>query len=303
MKLMEILLGASLLVGASGCPCPDGHASEEAEVARAMFAPQINDCLASDAACEKLCRAVFSLAPDVLVEKCVIETLEKDTAVVATTFYQPVECVGGRRPYGFIAPRCTSSAAGAWLAQIATVEAASITAFARLVRALESFGAPAELIAEARAAILDEVVHAHLTAQLARAMGATVEAPRIVSCHEPTLAELAHENAVEGQVAERFGALLATCQAQLATDTRVRSVFARIAIDEARHAELAASLAVWFDTVIDAETRTAIAAARRDAIANILVNFDTGLDDADRAWLGIPDAAPLRAAAARVLTT
>jgi hypothetical protein len=303
MKLMEILLGASLLVGASGCPCPDGHSSEEAEVARSMFAPQINDCLASDAACEKLCRAVFSLSPDALVEKCVIRSIEQDTAVVETTFYQQVQCVGGRRPGGFVEPQCRSNAAGAWLAQIATVEAASITAFARLVRALERFGAPAALIAEARAAILDEVVHAHLTAQLARAMGATVDVPQIVTAHEPTLAELARENAVEGQVAELFGALLATCQAQLATDPMIRSVFARIAIDETRHAQLAQDLAVWFDTVIDDATRAEIAVARRAAVVAIVAGFDPRLEEADRVRLGIPDAAALRVAAARVLTT
>lgn len=300
---MQILLGASLLVGASGCPCPDGHAEEQAEVARQMFAPQINDCLASDAACERLCRAVFTLEPDVLVEKCVIRSLEQDTALVETTFYQPVACVGGRRPGGFVEPRRVSRAAGAWLAQIATVEAASITAFARLVRALEHHGAPAHLVAAARAAILDEIVHAHLTAQLARAMGATPEAPVIGPAHAPSLAELARENAVDGQVAELFGALLATCQAQLATDPATRAVFARIAIDEARHAELAQDLAVWLDTVIDDDTRSAVAVARRVATAEILASYDPQLTDADRRLLGIPDAAALRLAAARVLTT
>lgn len=302
MKLMEILLGASLLAGASGCPCPDGHASEEIEVARSMYAAQIADCLASDAACEKLCRAVFAIGPDALVEKCVIRTLDQDSAVVETTFYQQVECIGGRRPRGFVAPRCASREAAAWLAQIATVEAASITAFARLVRALETHGAPAALIAEARAAILDEIVHAHLTAQLARARGAVVEMPVIASRGTPTLAELALENAVEGQVAELFGALVATCQGQLATDPAIRAVFARIALDEARHAQLAHALAAWFDTVLDEQARAAVAEARRRATAEILA-YDPRLDADTRALLGIPDAPSLRRAAAAIFTT
>jgi len=298
-RLIEILLGASLLVGAAGCPCPDGHVEDEANVARAMFAAQIDQCLASDAACEQLCRAVFTLEPGVLVEKCVIRALDDKAAIVETTYFEQVECVGGRRPNGFVDPGCRAPIAGAWLAQVATVEAASITAFARLVRALEKHGAPARLIAMARAAIVDEVIHARLVAQLARRFGATIAAPVIVATTEPTLAELAHENAVEGQVAETFGALLATCQAQLATDPEIRGVFARIAVDEARHAALAHELAIWFDDVLDAETRAAIAAARREAVAGVVARFDVPLDAGDRALLGIPDLAKLRAATAQ----
>jgi hypothetical protein len=120
----------------------------------------------------------------------------------------------------------------------------------------------------------------------------------VIAAHEPTIAELARENAVEGQVAETFGALLATCQGQLATDPEVRSVFARIAIDEARHAELAHELAPWFDAQLDDETRAKVAAARSEATASIVAGFDANVSEDDRAVLGIPDAAGLRAAAA-----
>lgn len=297
-RLVEILLGASLLVGATGCSCPDGHGEEEAQVARAMFQAQIDQCLADDAACEQLCRAVFELPPDALVEKCVITAIDQKVAHVETKYFQQLECVGGRRPDGFVEPRCRSRAAGDWIARIATVEAASITAFARLVRALEQFSAPSHLVAKARAAMLDEVLHARLTARLARAMGGHVEAPVIASAPAPTLAELARENAVEGQVAETFGALLATCQGQLATDPEVRSVFARIAVDEARHAELAHELAPWFDAQLDDITRAEVADARRQATASIVADFDANVSEDDRALLGIPDAAQLRAAAA-----
>ena len=265
---------------------------------RATFQTQIEACLASDTACQQLCRAVFELEPDVLVESCVISALDQKSAVVEVKYFEQVQCVGGRRPGGFVEARCRSRAAGEWMARIATVEAASITAFARLVRALEKHGAPAHLIAQARAAILDEVIHAGLTAQLARAMGAEIEAPVIASAGEPTLVELAHENAVEGQVAETFGALLATCQAQLATEPQIRGVFARIAIDEARHAALAHELAGWFDSVLDDDQRAAIARARCAAAANIVAQFDVQLDDADQVILGIPDAGALRLAAA-----
>jgi hypothetical protein len=296
-RLVEILLGASLLVGAAGCPCPDGHMEEEAQAARAEFQSQIDRCVASDADCEALCRAVFELDPGALVEKCVIRSLDNQVAHVETKYFQQVSCVGGRRPDGLVEPGCRSRAAGDWLAQIATIEAASITAFARLVRVLEQHGAPAALIAKTHAAMIDEVIHARLTAQLARRMGATVEAP-VIAAHVPTLAELARENAVEGQVAETFGALLATCQGQLATDPEVRAVFARIAVDEARHAALAHELAPWFGAQLDDATRAEIEVARRAAIANIADGFDANVSDEDRALLGIPDAPALRAAAA-----
>lgn len=298
-RLVEILLGASLLVGASGCPCPDGHVEEEASVTRAEFATQIDACLADDQACVSLCRAVFALEPDALVEKCVISAIDNKMALVETKYFEQVSCVGGRRPNGFVEPACRSRAAGEWIARVATVEAASITAFARLVRALERHGAPEHLVAKARAAMIDEVIHARLTARLAWRMGARVEAPVIAKAHGPTISELALENAVEGQVAETFGALLATCQGQLAEDAEVRAVFARIAVDEARHAELAHELAPWFDAQLDDETRAAIAAARREATASIVERFDVEVSDADRMLLGIPDRVSLRAAAAQ----
>jgi hypothetical protein len=298
-RLIEVLLGASLVVGAAGCTCPDPHVEDEASVTRAMYAAQIESCLASDLACDQLCRAVFELEPGVSIEKCVIRALDSKSAIVEATYLVPMECIGGRRPDGFVEPRCGSRAAGAWLARMATLEAASITAFARLARALEKHDAPPRLVAMARAAIIDEVIHARLTAQLARRFGGTVEAPVIAAVSEPTLAELARENALEGQVAETFGALLATCQAQLATDPEIRGVFARISVDEARHAALAHELAQWFAGVVDAETLAAIAVEQRHAATNVCGQLDAVLSEDDRALLGIPDVTRLRTATAQ----
>jgi hypothetical protein len=298
MRLVEILLGASLLAGASGCPCPDGKVEEEANITRAEYGELIDRCVDNDLACKDLCRAVFEISEQASINKCVIDKLDKSSAFLEVSYQEPVECIGGRRPRGFRAPQPGSRAAADWLAGIATVEAASITAFARLVRALERFAAPADFIARAREAMRDEVVHAHLTARLARAMGARIEAPVIADAPEPTLAELAHENAVEGQVAETFGALVAICQAQLARDAGVRGVFARIAIDEARHAQLAHDLAPWLDARLLPSERGAIAAARRAAAVDIVDRFDVQLGADACALLGIPDARQLRAAAA-----
>nr|MBA3392168.1 hypothetical protein [Deltaproteobacteria bacterium] len=146
-RLIEILAGASLF--AAGCTCPDDDRIADAALAsRAAFGQQIDACLASDADCAVLCRAVFELETYTDLERCVITATSPKAVSLEVVYRDPVECVGGRRPAGFVAPRA-GSRAGAWLASIATVEAASVTAFARLVRALERLRAPARWIADA----------------------------------------------------------------------------------------------------------------------------------------------------------
>jgi rubrerythrin len=190
------------------------------------------------------------------------------------------------------------SGAGEWLARLATVEAASVTAFVRLARALERLSAPRSMIAAARRAIADEIVHARIVARLARSHGASPQNPEISEQAEPSLAQLAHENAVEGQVAETFGALIATCQAQHATDPEIRAVFSKIARDEARHAALAHRLAPWLERQLAPDERAAVVDARRSAVAAIAQSGDLGLSAADRELLGVPAPDRLRVAAA-----
>jgi len=300
-RLIDLLLGASLVAGGAGCTCPDGKVEDEVHASRSTYAMQIDACLANDAACASLCRAAFGLeAPDIQVERCVITSTDVAGAVVAVTYVQPVDCIGGRRPDGFVEPCYPSRTAGAWLARIATLEAASVTAFARLVRALQRFDAPARLIAAARAAIADELVHARLTARLARRFGGSPQAPVIAEAAPPSLATLARENAVEGQVAETFGALVATCQGQLAADAEIRGVFAAIAADEARHAALAHALAPWLAARLTAAEHVAIDEARRQATRAIVDGFDPELAADDRVLLGMPDTDALRRAASSV---
>src|SRR5262249_22157901 len=113
--------------------------------------------------------------------------------------------------------------------------------------------------------------------------------------------QLACENAVEGQVAETLGALVASCQARAAADPSVRAIFAVLARDEARHADLAHRLAGWLDTALPPKARAAVAAVRRDAVEAILsVGIAPDLDRHARALLGLPDPAALAAAARHV---
>jgi hypothetical protein len=299
-RLVEVLLGASLIAGAPGCLCPDQTLEDRATVLRGAFAPEVDACLADDRACETLCRAALGLDDEARFSRCVITAADAKHVTVEATYAYPIDCVGGRRPAGLREPHAAGIAGdAAWLARVAAIEAASVTAFARLVGTLTRLGAPATLRAAARRAIADELVHAQLVAGLAVAAGARVEPPVIAAAAEPSLEQLATENAVEGQVAETFGALVAACQAQLAPDPRIRAVFARIARDEAAHAALAHQLAPWLAARLDRPARARVADARRAAIDGLLARPGLGLDAAARAALGVPPPARLRAASAR----
>ena len=302
MRLKDALLGASLLA-VSACECPDGTVDTTAFATRKSHFQQIDACIASDRECEALCRAVLELGPEVAIPKCVIIGANAEGAMLDITYVEQVDCGAGRKPDGWCPPR-RGTGVGAWLASIATLEAASVTAFARLARALARFEAPAKLIAAAKRAIADELAHAGAMGTLARRHGGRVEAPVIADTPEPTFAELATENAIEGQVGETFGALVAACQARAATDAEVRAVFGTIAIDEARHAALAHQLAPWFDRRLGWRERNAVARARQDAIARVIASScDFGLAADERELLGIPSPDRLRAAAMHLFAT
>ena len=295
MRLTEVLLHASL-VAVSACECPDGRVEMPAFASRKLYAPLIDACIVSDSSCEALCRVVLELPPDVMITTCVITAADREGAMLDVVYLEPIDCGAGRKPGGFRATR-RRAGVGAWLASIATLEAASVTAFARLARALARFEAPAKLIAAAKRAIADELAHAGAMGRLARKHGARVDAPVIADTTEPTLEQLAIENAVEGQVGETFGALVAACQARAASDPDVRAVFGAIACDEARHAALAHQLAPWFERRLGLQARNAVARARQDAIAHVMTSCDFGLAADERELLGIPAPDRLRAAA------
>jgi hypothetical protein len=297
MRLVDVLLRASL-VAVSACECPDGRVETTDFATRKLYWRQIDACIASDANCEALCRAALQLEPGIAITKCVITSANRQGAELDVTYVEPIDCGGaGRKPDGFHAPR-RRAGVGAWLANVATLEAASVTAFARLARALARCEAPAKLIAAAKRAIADELAHAAAIGKLAHRHGARVDAPLIDRERDATLEQLAVENAVEGQVGETFGALVAACQARAAMDAEVRAVFSAIAIDEARHAALAHQLAPWFERRLGWRERNAVARARQTAIARVIATgCDFGLSDVERDELGLPAPDRLRAAA------
>ena len=243
-------------------------ASEPAEPALQL---KIDRCRADVDTCTELCADVMQrenigASPD----SC--EVTFADNNVTMKVSYQvysggPNCPVDGRRPSGLASPDHlpARSAAGAWLAQAAWLEAASVYAFLHLANELSAHGAPRALVKLALAAAQDEVRHTAMMTTLARRYGG--EPPPVdVNLPGPrSLEELAIENAAEGCVRETWGAVIALWQAHVARDPLVRETFAQIAKDEARHAALAMAVDEWVRPLLDDAARARVDAAREQA--------------------------------------
>jgi hypothetical protein len=203
-------------------------------------------------ACERMYKAVGSCVDDGI-----------DAGIVSATC---MWCVGGRRPVGLRTPRAGNASLRGWLRRAAWMEAASVHAFARLVRELDAHGAPRWLVAEARRAVVDESRHARSVGRVARAHH--VRVPRPVFSKQArarSLVAIARENAVEGCVHETYAALVAVVQSERATNATVRDAMARIAPDEKRHAALAHAIAHWITPRLTRTERERVDASRRAA--------------------------------------
>ncbi len=164
-------------------------------------------------------------------------------------------CPGGRRPRGYCAGRERERSAGAYLAELARLELASVGAFRVLARDLAAHGAPAHLVRHAAVAARQEVAHGRLVTALALRRGHRVQAPFTAQPEPASLVELAVDNAAEGCVREGYGALVAGFVARRARAADVRAVFRRIACEEAEHAKLAIAIGRWAHTRVDASAR------------------------------------------------
>jgi hypothetical protein len=155
--------------------------------------------------------------------------------------------------------------AAAWTRD-ALLEHASVASFSRAALALLAAGAPAELLARTHEAALDEVRHARLCFALASTYAGEARDPGRFplggSVAIPvTLAEIAASVVEEGCVGETVAAIVAAEQLARAKDPAVRAALARIADDEARHAELAWRTVAWAVDVGGADVRSAVARA------------------------------------------
>src|SRR5262249_10142709 len=117
----------------------------------------------------------------------------------------------GRRPEGFdpSSPAAGGAPLGAFFAELARLEAASIAAFDRLPDELVEHGAPDELVLAAERSRQDEVEHTRVMTRLARRHGAAPAHVHRGTRRPRPLAEIVRENMVEGCIRETFGALVA----------------------------------------------------------------------------------------------
>lgn len=176
-------------------------------------------------------------------------------------------CGGGRFPAGLVlldgGARRPRDPLGAVLARNAALESAAVRAFEQLARELAAHDAPEELVAGARRAARQEVVHARLLRRAAAARGC--KTPRTRALPAPararSLRRIALENAVEGCAREAIGAALLELQARRCPDAELRPVLARIAAEEIEHAEFSWRLHAWLMSRLDSEQRASVIAA------------------------------------------
>lgn len=199
-------------------------------------------------------------------------------------------CAIGRRPEGLVRAPSHGEGVGAFFADAARLEAASVIAFERLANELRAHGAPADLVRDARRAAKDEIRHARSTKAIAERWGATCVEARIDDARTRDLLAIAIENAVEGCVRETFGALVATYQSMKAGDRTIARAMKGIAIDETRHASLAWRIAEWIETKLDASEREIVRRARLDAAARLREELALEHDAEVRTHAGMPSA-------------
>lgn len=207
---------------------------------------------------------------------------------------KPSCAMAGRRPEGLrldsmLAQGADEDAIGRHFAAMATLEAASVTAFRRLHRQLAAFGAPRELLDRIRTAARDEIRHARATTALARKYGVTPAAPQISACNEAaSLFTIALENAREGCVRETFGALVAHLQTSRAGDADVRATMAEIAGEETEHAALSWDIATWIEAQLGDDERAVLAKERRDAFVTLASELAAPVDPRVVLASGVP---------------
>jgi hypothetical protein len=153
--------------------------------------------------------------------------------------------------------------ARAW-AEEAGYEHASVASFALASLDWMALGAPRALVAEAQRAALDEVEHARALYELASELGEARVGPgrlAVPARKAPSWERVTMETFFDACLNETAAAVVANERAQQAASTRVREALARIARDEARHAELGWRVLSWLVAAGGHAARGALATA------------------------------------------
>ena len=109
---------------------------------------------------------------------------------------------------------------------------------------------------------------------LAKAYGGSRPEPTAVQQSNTTLLEVALHNAVEGCVHEAWAACVAMHQSIYA-DESLQRIFAQIANDEIKHAQLSWDLHNWFCSQLSEEEQEHIELAQLEAIRNLQTQANT----------------------------
>ena len=156
-------------------------------------------------------------------------------------------------------------------------EYASAAAFAEIAAALLAAGAPIDLIAAAGDFVVDELVHAEVAARLAAALGGAValevELTRLV---RPARAAAPVVRAAElivrtSCVGEALTVPVLKVARELAGSPLVARALARIAADEAAHAQLGGWFLDWAEPQLDDAARAHLGAGAGAAVAAFAV--------------------------------
>ncbi|WP_437644178.1 ferritin-like domain-containing protein [Sorangium sp. So ce362] len=271
----DAVLAASLADYTVRCSKPDEGGVRPAGDAYEVLATRYTEI------CDPIERTLYVLAVDAGgdVQELESEVIESESGA----------CVG-RRPAGLLRTAGRGATqVGAYFANVAQLEAASVRAFEVLGRELVHHGAPRPLVERARIAGRDEVRHARVMRRLSARYGGRWQPPRVEPRPVRSLEELAIDNATEGCIRETYGALVGMWQGRVAQDPLVRRVMTRIARDEARHAKLSWAIDVWVRPRLSAAERRRVEEARRGALAAL---EDEARRDVDRALVvhaGMPD--------------
>ncbi len=190
----------------------------------------------------------------------------------------------------------------------ARMEHASVAAFSQLSIHLSALGAPARLLEATQRAALEEIDHAERCFAIARAITGVAHTAGPI----PALASsgsridhvrLAIDSLVDGCVAEGIAADVARDGAALAGEPVIRDTLARIAREEAGHAELAWDVLGWCLESGGERVHRAVA-ARVERLATELaprMPAIDGVDDVTLARFGCSDQDALgRLAATRI---
>jgi hypothetical protein len=248
------------------------------------------------AKCAELCNASNTPFPGVY--SCRVVTIQSGGAVSVSC---DPGCAVGRRPVGFEAStHCDPNALGDYFAEVARLEAASVTAFRILRDELRERGAPKRLVRAAARAARDEIRHARSTGALARRFAGQPRMPSLARGARRSLEAIAIENAVEGCVRETYGALVATRQAEHASDPQVRATMMRIARDETRHAALSWSVARWLESRLDSEAKRNVERAKLAAARELSSSIANEAETSFAKLAGLPSRAEAIALAAQL---